>query len=282
LKLSIGFSPCPNDTFIFDALVNGKIDTKGFEFEPVLEDVETLNEWALQGKLDITKLSFPAFFQALENYILLPSGSALGKGVGPLLVSKDHDLQLASVIRQQHELTFALPGLHTTANLLFSFALPGATKKKFMLFSEIEDAILEGKTDLGVIIHENRFTYASRGLQEILDLGNFWQEKMKVPIPLGGIAINQSIKRSVAVEVGRLVGESLNYAFSNYPVLTDYVKEHAQAMNEEVMRQHIQLYVNNYSMELGEEGRQAIHVLFDTWKQINSIPIDDDQNSLFL
>lgn len=282
MKLSIGFSPCPNDTFIFDALVNGKIDTKGYEFEPLLEDVETLNEWALQGRLDITKLSFAAFFQAIEHYILLPAGSALGKGVGPLLITKDHELTLEQVIRQQSELRFALPGLHTTANLLFSFAFPDANKKQFMLFSEIENAIIDRKADLGIIIHENRFTYASKGLYEILDLGKFWQERMKVPIPLGGIAVNQSIKRSVAVQVGNLVRESLNYALANYPLVADYVKDHSQTMSEDVMRQHIQLYVNDYSLELGEEGKHAIEVLYDTWKQINGIEMNDEQMSLFL
>ena len=151
-----------------------------------------------------------------------------------------------------------------------------------MLFSEIENAIIDRKADLGIIIHENRFTYASKGLYEILDLGKFWQERMKVPIPLGGIAVNQSIKRSVAVQVGNLVRESLNYALANYPLVADYVKDHSQTMSEDVMRQHIQLYVNDYSLELGEEGKHAIEVLYDTWKQINGIEMNDEQMSLFL
>ncbi len=168
MKLTIGFSPCPNDTFIFDALVNKKIDTGNFEFEPVLEDVETLNQWALQGKLDITKLSFPAFFQSLDKYVLLDSGSALGKGVGPFLIKNSPPDGRAGKLKIENieEHSVALPGINTTANLLFSLAYPDATNKKFMIFSAIEDAVINGETDLGVIIHENRFTYQQKGLQK--------------------------------------------------------------------------------------------------------------------
>ncbi|HEY1870448.1 MAG TPA: MqnA/MqnD/SBP family protein, partial [Chitinophagaceae bacterium] len=163
MKLSLGFSPCPNDTFIFDALVNKKIDTEGSEFEVMLEDVETLNQWALRDKLDITKLSFPAFFQSTNNYILLNFGSALGKGVGPLLISKENIQYSTDSIQQS---TIALPGMNTTANLLFSFAYPKALNKKFMIFSAIENAVLNKEADLGVIIHENRFTYQQKGLHK--------------------------------------------------------------------------------------------------------------------
>ena len=256
MKLSLGFSPCPNDTFIFDALVNKKIDTGEFTFEPVLEDVETLNQWALKGKLDITKLSFPAFFQSLDHYVLLNSGSALGKGVGPLLISKFKDLKPET--RNGNDLSVALPGINTTANLLFSFAYPDALNKKFMIFSAIEDAVLNGETDLGVIIHENRFTYQQRGLHKMMDLGEYWEQKMKVPIPLGGIAVKRSIDSSISLQVDSLIRKSLEYAFKNYPLVTDYVKQHSQTMSEEVMRQHIDLYVNNYSLDLGDDGRHAI------------------------
>ena len=197
MKLTLGFSPCPNDTFIFDALVNKKIDTEGLEFEPLLEDVETLNQWALQAKLDITKLSFPAFFQSLDDYVLLNAGSALGKGVGPLLISKSEVSPDEVRVKKPevNEKTIALPGINTTANLLFSFAFPEAQQKKFMIFSAIENAVLNDETDLGVIIHENRFTYQQKGLHKILDLGEYWEEKMKAPIPLGGIAISQCNKK---------------------------------------------------------------------------------------
>lgn len=258
MKLTIGFSPCPNDTFIFDALINKKIDTGGLEFETVLEDVETLNKWALEGRLDITKLSFPAFFQSLDNYILLNAGSALGKGVGPLLVSKRKMDNGQWGVEEQ---SIALPGINTTANLLFSFAYPAATNKQFLLFSEIEDAVVNGKTGLGVIIHENRFTYQQKGLHKVTDLGEFWEQKMNVPIPLGGIAIKRSIDKEISKQADQLIKKSLQYAFAHYPLITEYVKEHSQAMSEEVMRRHIDLYVNNYSLDLGEDGKKAIEVL---------------------
>lgn len=278
MKLTLGFSPCPNDTFIFDALVNNKIDTEDLEFEPVLEDVETLNQWALEGKLDITKLSFPAFFQSLDNYVLLNAGSALGKGVGPLLISKNI-LEPGFKIADQ---LIAIPGINTTANLLLSFAFPGATSKMPMIFSAIEDAVVTGKTNLGVIIHENRFTYQQKGLHKVTDLGENWEEKMKTPIPLGGIAISQSIKHSTALKVNRLIRKSLEYAFSNYPLITDYVKEHSQEMSEEVMKQHIDLYVNNFSIDLGVEGKEAINTLFTVFKKINNLTDDENTMPLFL
>jgi 5,8-dihydroxy-2-naphthoate synthase len=263
LKLSLGFSPCPNDTFIFDALVNKKIDTMGMEFEVLLEDVETLNQWALQGRLDITKLSFPAFFQSSDEYILLNSGSALGKGVGPLLISKSEAGDQYSKI---DDLTVALPGVHTTANLLFSFAYPNALNKKFMVFSSIEEAVLNGKTDLGVIIHENRFTYQQKGLHKVTDLGEYWEQRMKAPIPLGAIAIKRKVG-TVAEKMDSLIRQSLEHAFSNYPFIPNYVKQHSQEMSEHVMRQHIDLYVNNYSLDLGTDGRQAIATLHNVYKQ---------------
>jgi len=278
MKLTLGFSPCPNDTFIFDALVNKKIDTEGLEFEVVLEDVETLNKWAIEGKLDITKLSFPAFFQSLDNYVLLSAGSALGKGVGPLLITKADPAEFADGVG---DASIALPGVNTTAHLLFGFAYPEATNKKFMLFSGIEDAVINGETALGVIIHENRFTYQDKGLHKVKDLGEYWEEKMNAPIPLGGIAISQSVKRSVAKKVDALIRKSLDYAFANYPEVTDYVKAHAQAMSETVMRQHIDLYVNNYSLALGEEGKKAIATLADVYNRINPGKMEEEAD-LFL
>lgn len=268
MNLSLGFSPCPNDTFIFDALVNKKIDTEGISFEPILEDVETLNQWALEGKLDITKLSFPAFFQSLDKYILLNAGSALGKGVGPLLISKEKIKSQKSKIESS---PIALPGVNTTANLLFSFAYPDARNKIFMRFDKIEDFVLNNSSKtppaeglgeaLGVIIHENRFTYQQKGLHKVLDLGEYWEQNMKVPIPLGGIAVKRSIDRSVSLKIDGLIKKSLEYAFADYPLITGYVKQHSQTMSEEVMRQHIDLYVNNYSIDLGNEGKEAIETL---------------------
>lgn len=275
MKLTLGFSPCPNDCFIFDALVNKKIDTGGLEFEPITEDVETLNQWALEGKLDITKLSFPAFFQSLDEYALLDAGSALGKGVGPLLLSKEALDPADLIVTGQ---SIAIPGIHTTANLLLSFAFPAAANKVPMLFSAIEDAVLTGQVELGVIIHENRFTYRQKGLHKVMDLGENWEEKMNTPVPLGGIAISQSIKRSTALQVNELVRKSLAHAFASYPLIPGYVKLHSQAMSEDVMRQHIDLYVNDYSLSLGKEGKEAISALFSVFKKINGLP--DDENTL--
>ena len=271
MNLTLGFSPCPNDTFIFDALVNKKIDSEGLEFDVVLEDVETLNKWSFEGKLDITKLSYPAFFQNLDKYVLLNSGAALGKGVGPLLIS-GQNIQY-SKLSIQHS-TIALPGENTTAHLLFSFAYPDAGNKLFMRFDKIEDYVLhgsskvvpmdgdlEGTSILGVIIHENRFTYRQKGLHKVTDLGEYWEEKMNAPIPLGGIAIKRSVDDSISLKVDRLIRKSIEFAFSNYPMITDYVKEHSQEMSESVMRQHIDLYVNDFSIELGITGKKAIETL---------------------
>ncbi len=273
MKFTLGFSPCPNDTFIFDALVNKKIDTEGLEFDPILEDVETLNGWAQEGKLDITKLSFPAFFKSQENYILLHSGSALGKGVGPLLISNEKE-ELS--VEEINAATVALPGANTTANLLFSYAYPGAKNKRFILFSAIEDSLLKKENDFGVIIHENRFTYHLRGLSKVRDLGEYWEEKMNVPIPLGGIAIHQSVRRPLALKINDLIRKSLEYAFKQYPHISAYVLKHSQEMSEDVMRKHIDLYVNNYSLELGENGKSAIKRLHQVYMEVNNLKTSDD------
>ncbi len=263
MKLTLGFSPCPNDTFIFDALVNKKIDTGDFEFETVLEDVQTLNQWALQGKLDISKISYGVLPLVLNNYDLLDAGGALGKGVGPLLIAKKQiDL---SVI---NDCTIAIPGKNTTAHLLFLLAFPQAVKKQFLVFNEIEDAVLSGKVDCGVIIHENRFTYQQRGLIKLIDLGEFWEQKTGCPIPLGGIVMNKKFDNEIQQKINALIKKSVEFAFSNYPQLPDYVKQHSQEMEEHVMRQHIDLYVNNYSITLGEDGKNAIEMLLKVYREM--------------
>jgi 1,4-dihydroxy-6-naphthoate synthase len=267
MRLTLGFSPCPNDTFIFDALVNRKIDTGGLEFDVVLEDVETLNQWALEGRLDITKLSFPAFFRSLDKYILLNAGSALGKGVGPLLIRNKNSAIRNEELKDQ---LILIPGLNTTANLLLSFAYPEAKNKQPMLFSEIEDMVLSGLADFGVIIHESRFTYQQKGLEKVADLGETWEQKMNLPIPLGGIAVSKRIENDIAVKADSLVRKSLEYSFANYPQVTGYVKQHSQTMSEEVMRQHIELYVNDFSINLSPEGKKAITVLHSVFKETRS------------
>ena len=264
MKITLGFSPCPNDTFIFDALVNGKIDTEGLQFEVVLEDVQTLNSWAAEGKLDVTKLSLPALFAQAESYACLSSGAALGKGVGPLLIAKS----MVGVPDVEH-CTIAVPGENTTAAFLLNYAFPETGEKKQYLFSSIEDAVLSGEVDMGVIIHENRFTYQQKGLVKVLDLGEYWEVKTGSAIPLGCIGIKRSLESSLQKKVERLIRKSLEAARSAYPQISDYVRTHAQAMDERVMRQHIDLYVNSYSIDMGREGRDAVEVLYQTYLQQN-------------
>jgi len=264
MKLTLGFSPCPNDTFIFDALVNKKIDAEGFDFDLALEDVQTLNQWALQGKLDITKISYGVLPLILDDYNLSDAGGALGKGVGPLLISKN-EMDLKKI----DHCVIAIPGENTTAHLLFSLAFPNATNKKFMVFSEIEHAVLSGEVDAGVIIHENRFTYRQKGLVRLIDLGEFWEKETGCPIPLGGIVIKKSIDINIHQQINALIKKSVEYAFKNYPDLPAFVKQHSQEMDEHVMRQHIDLYVNNYSISLGNDGKKAIEKLLLTYEKMN-------------
>jgi len=267
MKLTLGFSPCPNDTFIFDALVNGAIDTEGFEFDVVLEDVETLNRWTSEGKLDVTKLSFPALFKNYDTYTLLSSGAALGKGVGPLLIAKTAlDMSVVNGYK------IAIPGVNTTANFLLTHAYPEATNRIPTLFSEIESAVLDGTVDLGVIIHENRFTYQQRGLVKICDLGDVWEQRQGAAIPLGGIAARRSLPNETIEKLDELIRKSLTYSFAHYPELSPYVTQHAQEMDPAVMRQHIELYVNNYTMDLGEAGHQAVQKLFSIYNNTQATP----------
>ncbi|RYF85724.1 MAG: 1,4-dihydroxy-6-naphthoate synthase [Chitinophagaceae bacterium] len=273
MKISLGFSPCPNDTFIFDALVNKKIDTEGFEFEAVLEDVQTLNAWAAEGKLDLTKLSFPALFNTADTYAILNAGSALGKGVGPLLIAKTMvDTSKVDACR------ISIPGENTTAHFLLNYAFPNAKNKVVMLFSDIEDAVLNGEVDMGVIIHENRFTYQQRGLHKICDLGEIWEQREQAPIPLGCIAIKRSFPVELKQQLDRLIKKSVEYSFQSYPQLSSYISEHAQAMEEDVMRKHIELYVNNYSLDLGTEGKSAIRKLYEVYSRSKT----NSTNSLFV
>ncbi|MBB1283646.1 1,4-dihydroxy-6-naphthoate synthase [Flavisolibacter sp. BT320] len=275
MKVSLGFSPCPNDTFIFDALVNGKIDTEGLEFEPHLEDIQTLNSWAPEGRLDITKLSFPAFFPQTAQYSSLHSGAALGKGVGPLLVAKE------MVDEQDFEHSrIAIPGEATTANFLMRYAFPLAQNKVPMLFSCIEDAVAGGDVDMGVIIHENRFTYQQKGLLKLCDLGEIWEQRENAPIPLACIAIKKSLPAAIQQKVERLIRKSVEYSFSKYPQLSSYIIDHAQAMEEDVMRKHIQLYVNNYTVDLGDEGKAAINKFFEVYTKNN--PSAANNESLYI
>lgn len=270
MQLNIGFSPCPNDTFIFDALIHNKIDTEGLQFKPVLEDVQTLNQWALEGRLDITKLSYGVLPLVLDKYRLLDSGSALGKGVGPILISNAENTML-NVEEQQ----IAIPGKNTTGHLLFSLKYPDAKNKIFLRYNEIENFVLQGN-GLGVIIHENRFTYEAKGLIKITDLGDYWEQQNKVPIPLGGIVVKTSIESDLQQKINRLIKKSIEYAYEKYPVLNDFIKENSQEMSEAVMLKHIDLYVNNYSLSLQQQGRQAVLKLLDVFAKMNAVTINSD------
>jgi len=271
---TLGFSPCPNDTFIFDALANKKIDTGDFEFDIVLEDVQTLNKWALDGKLDITKLSYGVLPLVLDKYIVLKSGSALGTGVGPLLLNKKEQ-EISNVA----ECRIAIPGENTTAHLLFSLAYPAAQKKIFLRYNEIEQFVLDGE-GLGVIIHENRFTYQAKGLHKIIDLGDYWEKETGNPIPLGGITISREIDSTIQQQIDELIKKSIEYAFSNYPFLSDYVKKYSQEMSETVMRKHIDLYVNDYSINLKEEGKAAVVKLLQVYENLKGTAIN--YNNIFV
>jgi 1,4-dihydroxy-6-naphthoate synthase len=276
MELSLGFSPCPNDTFIFDALIHEKIDTEGLSFKVFFDDVETLNQKALHGELDVTKLSFHAFAYVAEQYALLDSGSALGFGVGPLLICKKENAeQITQALNSNSanlNLKVGIPGKYTTANFLLGVAYPQLTNKTEMVFSAIEDALLNGEIDLGLIIHENRFTYQAKGLHKVVDLGAYWENFSGCAIPLGGIVINRKLPAQIQQKVNRLVKKSVEYAFENPKSGLAFIRQHAQAMDEAVMYKHIELYVNQYSVDLGIEGRKAIDTLFDIATEKAVIP----------
>lgn len=257
--LTLGFSPCPNDTFIFDALIHDRIDTEGLHFEVQLGDVEQLNQKAFRGELDITKLSYHAYAHLIEQYALLNSGSALGNSCGPLLIAKT-PLNTASLAQT----SIAIPGTYTTANFLLSLAFPEAQNKQELLFSDIEQAVLEERVEAGLIIHENRFTYQDKGLVKLLDLGEWWEGNTGLPIPLGGIVVRRDHPLVLQQRIDRVLRRSIEYAFAHPQESLPYVRSHAQEMDTAVMQQHIDLYVNDYSIDLGQKGRRAVQHLFDT------------------
>jgi 1,4-dihydroxy-6-naphthoate synthase len=278
MTLTLGFSPCPNDTFIFDAMIHHKIDTEGLDFEVFYDDVETLNHKAFRGELDITKLSYHAFAYVADHYVLLDSGSALGFGVGPMLIS-DVGISISD-LKNNPNYRIGIPGKYTTANFLLGLAFPEAINKVELVFSDIENAVLDGRVDIGLIIHENRFTYQDKGLKKIIDLGDFWEKETGLAIPLGGIVANRELKPDVLEKINRVLRRSVEFAFANPKSGLEYIRSHAQEMSEEVMYKHIELYVNKYSLDLGEEGKKAIKLLFDTAREKNVIP--EIKGELFL
>lgn len=258
MKLTFAYSPCPNDTFMFEPIVSGRIDTEGIRFEFHLADVEELNKAAFQESYDITKLSFNAYTSLTSQYQLLNAGSALGRKCGPLLISKK-----PLTVEDIRNATIAIPGENTTANFLLSFAYPHIKEKKSMIFSDIEPTVLQDNVDAGVIIHENRFTFQDKGLIQIKDLGEHWEEKTGYPIPLGGIVTRRRFSEDLKQKIDRIIGRSVAYALANPDSGIDYIKSHAQEMDPDVMKSHINLYVNDYSANIGEDGRASIYHLFD-------------------
>jgi 1,4-dihydroxy-6-naphthoate synthase len=279
MELTLGFSPCPNDTFIFDAMIHHKIDTEGLDFEVFYDDVETLNQKAMHAELDITKLSYHAFAYVADAYVLLDAGSALGFGVGPLLISDFEisisELKSGTIRNGKSEIRnprIGIPGKYTTANFLLGLAFPEAINKVELVFSDIENAVLDGRVDIGLIIHENRFTYQDKGLKKIIDLGDYWEKETGCAIPLGGIVANRSLPLDVQHKINRVIRRSVEFAFENPKSGLEFIRSHAQEMSEEVMYKHIGLYVNQYSVDLGAEGKKAIKLLFDTAREKNIIP----------
>ncbi len=258
MRLTLGYSPCPNDTFIFGALANGLLDTKGIDFDIVLDDVEALNKMAFAHKLDVTKLSYHAFAHLTADYKLLHAGSALGNNCGPLLVAR----QPLTDAQIEHA-RIAIPGKMTTANFLLGLAFPKAVHKSEVLFSDIEDAVCSGQFDAGLIIHENRFTYEQKGLVKLMDLGEFWERTTALPIPLGGIVVKKELDHEVQQTVNQLIRESVEFAYAHTDQVMPYIRAHAQAMEDAVMQAHIDLYVNEYSVDLGPKGRHAVRSMFE-------------------
>ncbi|MCF6184868.1 MAG: 1,4-dihydroxy-6-naphthoate synthase, partial [Bacteroidales bacterium] len=249
------------------AAVHHKIDTEGIEFELILADVEELNQKAFEAEIDITKLSYHAYAYAAKNYILLNSGSALGNNNGPLLISKRKIYP-----DEVSDLKIAIPGKYTTANLLLGIAYPEAKNKIPFLFSDIEDAVSDEEVDAGLIIHENRFTYEAKGLKKVIDLGEFWETKTEMPIPLGGIVINRKHPKDLQLKISSIIKHSIEYAYENPTSSLEYIRQYAQEMDAEVMKKHIDLYVNRFSIDLEKTGKNAVKRLYSEAADKNLIP----------
>ena len=264
---TLGYSPCPNDTFIFYALVHKKIKAGDLKFAEMLEDVETLNQLALRSELDITKVSFHAYGHLQDNYCLLHSGGALGKGCGPLVVANENyditDLKGKKI---------AVPGMFTTAFLLLQiFDISLKENIITIPFNKIIDAVKNGDVSAGLVIHESRFTYEKAGLKKIIDLGEWWESKTDLPVPLGGIAAKRILGNNVIHSIDMLLRKSIEYALSNKHETTSYIKKHSQEMEDAIIEKHINLYVNNYSLDLGNDGIQAVERLFEEAAELGII-----------
>lgn len=263
MNLTLGFSPCPNDTFIFYAMIHNRIKTD-IRYQVVMLDVEQLNRKAFKAELDITKLSFNAYGHLSENYQILDSGSALGRGCGPLLISGS-PIEQTEIESQK----IYIPGKYTTANLLLSIAYPKATNKTEVLFSDIENKLLHDPSALGLIIHENRFTYQEKGLHKIMDLGEYWEQLTHLPIPLGCITAKRILPKDVKDQIDSNILQSILYAYDHEDEVLSYCKQYAQEMDIDVMKAHIKLYVNEFSRSLGLPGKDAIRRLYKEMEKLN-------------
>jgi 5,8-dihydroxy-2-naphthoate synthase len=274
--LSIGYSPCPNDTYIFYALTHNKVALPGMELaSPLLEDVETLNSWAMERRLDITKLSFHALGHALDEYCVLSAGSALGRGCGPLLVARP-----GFNLSQLANASIAIPGHLTTANMLFRMYSPTSSNLMELRFDEIMAAVANSEVDAGVIIHESRFTYGEQGLICLQDLGQWWEESTGHPIPLGCIAARRSLGRERIEQIDHAIRQSIVWADEHREECLPYIREYAQEMDQQVMQDHIGLYVNEYSKALGSEGMDAIETFFRLGREAEILPTFAKENRL--
>jgi 1,4-dihydroxy-6-naphthoate synthase len=270
--ISLGYSPCPNDTFIFYALIHGKIDTKNLKFKEVLLDVETLNQKAMNAELDLTKISYHALGYLRNKYCLLRSGGALGRGCGPLVIAKKE-----YTMKELQGKKIAIPGKLTTAYLLLQLYNPDFKAREtsnivIMPFHKIIDAVANEKVDAGLIIHESRFTYPSYGLKQIIDLGEWWEKKTGLPIPLGGIIAKRSIGEELIKKINNILKDSIEYAFNNRAEPMKYIKKYSQELSDKVIDQHINLYVNNFSLDVGEEGERAVNELISRAEDAGIIP----------
>jgi 1,4-dihydroxy-6-naphthoate synthase len=249
---------------MFDALINHKIDTGQYVFDLVVADIEQLNQMAINSVPDITKLSYHSFFKVINHYSLLTSGSALGENCGPLIISKRkiYPDELSSC-------KIGIPGVNTTANLLLQLLFPNAKNKVEYLFSDIEESVLSDECDVGLVIHETRFTYKNRGLQLVTDLGNLWEQKFELPIPLGGIAIQRDLSDIVKIDINRLLRESIIYAFENPKSSLNFMKQYAFELEEDIIMKHVNLYVNDFSIDIGIQGKDSVRRLFDEYRKLN-------------
>lgn len=272
--ISLGFSPCPNDTFIFYALANKRIGTKGLDFNPLIEDVETLNQLAIKRAVDVTKISCHAFYYLQEDYHFLRSGGAFGRGCGPLLVQESEDRSQRSEIKK-----IAIPGELTTAFLLLKLylastpsSIPHHPSLSFVVmpFYEIIEAVRDGKVDAGLIIHESRFTYQDYGLTQIIDLGDWWEKETGLPIPLGGIIAKKSLGLHTIKTIESLIRASVEYSMLHKVETVPFIKKYSQELSDDVIFKHISLYVNNYTIDIGSEGEAALDELMKRAKIVHS------------